>query len=221
VNGDTVARMDVAAMRASYEEAGLGEDDLAPTWLEQFRAWLGDAVAAELREANAMVVATADTSAAPSARFVLLKGLDERGLAFYTNLNSRKARELAANPQASLVFPWYALQRQVIVCGGIERVADDEADAYFSGRPWGSQIGAAASPQSEVVPDRAVLDAAWDTLAARYPEGSDVPRPEHWGGLRVVPQTVEFWQGRHNRMHDRLRYRRAIDGAWVVERLAP
>jgi len=212
---------DVAAMRHSYEEAGLGESDLAPTWLEQFRAWMRDALTAELREANAMVVATADGSAAPSARFVLLKGLDERGFVFYTNLDSRKGRELAANPQAALVFPWYALQRQVTVRGGVERVSEEETDAYWVTRPWGSRIGAAASPQSIVVESREDLDARWDALAAQYPEGTDVPRPQHWGGLRVMPESVEFWQGRYNRMHDRLRYRRSDDGAWVVERLAP
>jgi pyridoxamine 5'-phosphate oxidase len=212
---------DVAAMRASYEQAGLSEADLAPTWPQQFRAWMADAVTAELREANAMVVATADTAAAPSARFVLLKGFDERGFAFYTNRESRKGRELAANPQAALVFPWYALQRQVTVRGGVEHVSEQETDAYWATRPWGSRIGAAASPQSTVVDAREELDARWDALAADYPEGTDVPRPDHWGGLRVVPETVEFWQGRKNRMHDRLRYRRDDSGAWVIERLAP
>ncbi len=211
---------DVAAMRASYEQAGLSEEDLAPTWLEQFRIWMQCAVEAELREANAMVVASADVDAAPSARFVLLKGFDERGFAFYTNLQSRKGRELAANPQAALVFPWYALQRQVTVRGSVERVSEEETDAYWATRPWGSRIGAAASPQSTVVPSREELDARWDDLAASYPEGSDVPRPDSWGGLRVVPNAVEFWQGRRNRMHDRLRYRRDGD-AWVIERLAP
>jgi pyridoxamine 5'-phosphate oxidase len=212
---------DVAAMRASYEQAGLSEADLAPTWTDQFRSWMADAVTAELREANAMVVATADSTAAPSARFVLLKGYDERGFAFYTNLDSRKGREIAANPQAGLVFPWYALQRQVTVRGRVERVSEEETDAYWATRPWGSRIGAAASPQSTVVDAREELDARWDALAAEYPEGTDVPRPDHWGGLRVVPETVEFWQGRKNRMHDRLRYRRDDSGAWVVERLAP
>ncbi len=180
-----------------------------------------DAVAAELREANAMVVVSADATAAPSARFVLLKGLDERGFVFYTNRESRKARELASNPQGALVFPWYALQRQVTVRGAVERVSDEETDAYWVTRPWGSRIGAAASPQSAVVESRAELDARWDALAAQYPEGSDVPRPPHWGGLRVMPGSIEFWQGRRNRMHDRLRYRRSDDGAWIVERLAP
>ncbi len=212
---------DVAAMRASYEQAGLSEADLAPTWTEQFRAWMADAVRAELREANAMVVATAGAAADPSARFVLLKGYDERGFAFYTNRDSRKGREIAANPQAGLVFPWYALQRQVTVRGRVERVSEEETDAYWATRPWGSRIGAAASPQSTVVDSREELDARWDALAAEYPEGTEVPRPDHWGGLRVVPETVEFWQGRRNRMHDRLRYRRDDSGAWVVERLAP
>jgi pyridoxamine 5'-phosphate oxidase len=212
--------VDVAAMRHSYEQAGLSEEDLAPTWLEQLGRWLQDAIAAELPEPNAMVVATADARGVPSARFVLLKGMDDRGLAFFTNLHSRKGSELAANPHASLVFPWFPLQRQVLVCGPVEPVADEEADTYFAARPWGSRLGALASPQSQVVGSRAELDARWDAAAAQYPEGGPVPRPEHWGGLRVVPDTVEFWQGRRNRMHDRLRFRR--DGAaWVVERLAP
>lgn len=218
--GPGVMSPDVAAMRHSYEEAGLLETDAAATWLEQFRRWLKDAVDAGLPEPNAMVVATADTSGAPSARFVLLKGLDERGLAFYTNLESRKGRELAANPQASLVFPWFPLQRQVLVGGRVERVSDEEADAYFAQRPWGSRIGAVASPQSQVVASRAELDERWDAVAAQYPDGADVPRPAHWGGLRVVPETVEFWQGRRDRMHDRLCYRHAV-GGWVLERLAP
>lgn len=213
--------LDVAAMRRSYELAGLSEADLAPTWLAQLQQWMHDAVEAGLPEPNAMVVATADADAHPSARFVLLKGLDERGLSFYTNLESRKGQEIAANPHAALVFPWFPLQRQVLVRGAVERVSDAEADAYFAQRPWGSRLGALASPQSQVVASREELDARWDAMAAKHPEGGDVPRPPHWGGLRVLPETVEFWQGRGNRMHDRLRYRREDGGAWVVERLAP
>lgn len=211
---------DVKAMRRSYEQAGLGETEVAATWLEQLRRWMQDAIDAGLPEPNAMVVASATGDAVPSARFVLLKGIDERGLAFYTNLESRKGREIRENPHAALVFPWFPLQRQVLVQGPVERVDDTEADAYFSERPWGSRIGALASPQSQVVATRAELDERWDAAATQYPEGSDVPRPEHWGGLRVVPETVEFWQGRKNRMHDRLRFRRDGDG-WVLERLAP
>jgi pyridoxamine 5'-phosphate oxidase len=208
----------LAAMRRSYRRSGLDAGDLAPTWLEQLRAWLGEA--AELEEPNAMVLATAGEGGRPSARTVLLKGLDERGLRFYTNLDSRKGRELRANPYACVVFPWVDLQRQVTVNGSVEELSAAESDAYFATRPPGSRIGAAASPQSEVIPSRTVLEDARDALLTEHPEG-DVPRPARWGGLCLIPETVEFWQGRPDRLHDRLRYRRAPDGDWVVERLAP
>jgi pyridoxamine 5'-phosphate oxidase len=205
-------------MRRSYTRSGLDEDHVAPTWLEQLRVWLGEA--AELLEPNAMVLGTAGADGRPSARTVLLKGLDERGLVFYTNLDSRKGRDLRANPYASLLFPWVELQRQVALAGRVEEVGPGESDAYFATRPYGSQIGALASPQSEVIAGRDVLERARDELLARHPEGGPVPRPPHWGGLRLVPDEVEFWQGRPDRLHDRLRYRR--DGErWVVERLAP
>jgi pyridoxamine 5'-phosphate oxidase len=207
-------------MRRSYEARGLAETDLAGDWVTQFRRWLDDAIAADLPEPNAMVLATADADGRPSARTVLLKGYDGAGLVFYTNYRSRKGRELAANPRASVVFPWIALARQVIVTGSVEPVPADRSDAYFASRPHGSQVGAAASPQSEVVPDRAALDAAWERVGALYPDGTPVPRPEYWGGYLLCPDTVEFWQGQVNRMHDRLRYRRE-NGDWVVERLAP
>jgi pyridoxamine 5'-phosphate oxidase len=166
-----------------------------------------------------MVVATADAAGTPSARTVLLRGVDERGFAFYTNLGSRKGREALANPRASCVFTWLGLQRQVVVTGAVERVADDEADGYWASRPLPSRVSAAASPQSQVVASRDVLDGAWARVAA---QGEDVPRPPHWGGLRVVPDAVEFWQGRRDRFHDRLRFRRHSGrDEWVVERLAP
>ncbi len=215
-----MATPDVAAMRRSYEQGGLDEDDLAPTWLAQFERWLEDAVRAELPEPNAMVLATADEHGGPSARTVLLKGLDARGFVCFTNLASRKGREARANPRAALVFGWVALQRQVVVAGAVEPVAAREADAYFASRPHGSQLGALASPQSRVIAGRVVLEHARDELERRHPEGTPVPRPEGWGGLRVVPATVEFWQGRADRLHDRLRFRRDGDG-FVVERLAP
>ena len=198
----------------------LGERDLAGTWHEQLAAWLQDAIAAGVPEANAMVLATADADGRPSARTVLMKGLDEAGLLFFTNLRSRKGSELAANPHAAAVFPWIALGRQAIVVGEVELADDAVSDAYFESRPHGSQIGARASAQSTVVPDRAALDAAWERERALHPPGSRVPRPAHWGGLRIRPATVEFWQGRADRMHDRLRFRRAGE-AWVLERLAP
>jgi pyridoxamine 5'-phosphate oxidase len=209
-------------MRGFYVAGTLDESDLAGGWLTQFERWLDDAVNAGVPESNAMVMSTADASGRPSARTVLLKSVDEHGFVLYTNLDSRKGRDVAANPYASLVFPWIALHRQVIVNGAVERVADAEADEYFATRPHGSQLGALASHQSQVIPSRAVLDQARAELARRYPDGSEVPRPRHWGGLRIAPDSVEFWQGRADRLHDRLRYRRnESSGAWVVERLAP
>lgn len=209
------------AMRRSYERGGLDEADAAGHWLVQLQRWLGEAEAAGITEPNAMVVATAAPDGRPSARTVLLKGLDERGLVFYTNRESGKGRELAANPAASLVFPWGDLQRQVTVRGDVEPTTDAESDAYFAARPRGSQLGAAASPQSAVIADRAVLTAAKAQLEATYPEGTPIPRPPHWGGYRVRPRSVEFWQGRPDRLHDRLRYRAGDDGRWILERLAP
>lgn len=208
-------------MRRSYEPpgGGLEEGDLAPTWLAQFERWLDAAVSSgQLVEPNAMVLATADGDGRPSARTVLLKGVDERGFVLFTNLESRKGRDVLANPNAALVFDWIELGRQVTVTGGAERVSDAESDEYFASRPRGSQIGAHASRQSRVIASREELDDACSAAGARYPH--EVPRPPYWGGVRVVPETVEFWQGRPNRLHDRLRFRRG-DGDWVVERLAP
>ena len=207
-----------AVMRQDYRRAELRRADLAASWVEQFARWFADAAASGLPEPNAMIVATAAPDARPSARTVLLKGYDERGLVFFTNYGSRKGREALANPAASLVFPWFAMQRQVVVCGAVERVDRAETEAYFAGRPLGSRLGAWASPQSRVIAGRDELDAAYAEAAARW--GEDVPPPEHWGGLRVVPETVEFWQGRSSRLHDRLLY--VCDaGNWSVERLAP
>ena len=208
-------------MRRAYDAAGLAEADVAPTWREQFERWLADADRAGLTEPNAIVLATADPSAAPSARTVLLKGVDDRGFVVFTNLRSRKAREALANPAASIVVPWIDLRRQVVVTGAVEPVAAAEADAYFASRPRGSQLSAIASQQSEVVSGREALERAREEVAARYAEGEAIPRPEHWGGLRIVPDAVEFWQGRPDRLHDRLRFRRGTDGSWGLERLAP
>ena len=208
-------------MRRDYTERGaLLESDLAPTWPEQFARWFSDALDAALPEPNAMIVATADATGRPSARTVLLKGYDERGFVFFTNYTSRKGTEASQNPYASLVFPWFPMQRQVIVCGAVEKVDRAETEAYFATRPRGSQLGAWASPQSQVLPDREAVDAGLSAAVERFGADGDVPPPPHWGGLRVRPETVEFWQGRSNRLHDRLRYR-AADGGWVVERLAP
>lgn len=211
-----------AGMRNEYAaDLGLSEPDLAPDWPTQFGRWFADAVAYPLPEPNAMVVGTADAEGRPSGRTVLLKGYDPDGFVFYTNYGSRKGAEATANPWASLVFPWFAMQRQVVVAGRVEPVDRAETEAYFASRPRGSQLGAWASAQSTVVPDRAALDAAYRATAERFADVDEIPAPPYWGGFRVRPETVEFWQGRASRLHDRLRYRRTDEGAWVVERLAP
>ncbi|MBD0424864.1 pyridoxamine 5'-phosphate oxidase [Streptomyces sp. TRM S81-3] len=213
---------DLASMRKQYRAEGLSETELAATPLEQFARWFKQAATeGGMFEPNAMVVSTADTEGRPSSRTVLLKHFDERGFVFYTNYDSQKARELDGNPYVSLLFPWHPMARQVIVAGVARRTGREETVAYFRSRPHGSQLGAWASAQSSVVGSRAELDAAYAELAARYPEGEQVPVPPHWGGYRVVPRTVEFWQGRENRLHDRLRYVAQADGAWRVERLSP
>lgn len=211
----------LAAMRRVYEYGGLDESDLAADWLTQFRRWLDDAVGAGLSEPNAMIVATASQDGRPTARTVLLKAVDEHGFVFFTHYTSRKGQQALANPVASLVFPWHPIQRQVLVTGSVEPVSDAESDAYFASRPRGAQLGALASQQSAVIASRADLEAARDALAARYPEGTPVPRPPTWGGFRVVPDSIEFWQGRPDRLHDRLRFRRPDHSTWLVERLAP
>ena len=211
-----------AAMRRDYTERGaLLEADLAADWRSQFARWFAEATAAGLPEPNAMVVATADARARPSARTVLLKGYDERGFVFYTNYASRKGTEALTNPAASLVFPWFPMQRQVVVAGAVERVDRAETEEYFATRPRGSQLGAWASPQSQVVPDRAAVEAGLAAAVERFGTEGPIPPPPHWGGLRVVPDAVEFWQGRSSRLHDRLRFRRTEEGLWVLERLAP
>ncbi|MDQ3741926.1 MAG: pyridoxamine 5'-phosphate oxidase, partial [Actinomycetota bacterium] len=215
----TLVLAPLAAMRREYLAASLEEADLAPTWLEQFRRWFGEAAAA-VGEPNALVLATASAGGAPSGRVVLLKGVDERGFTVFTNLGSRKGREAAENPRAALVFPWVAMERQVVVTGAIAPVPDEEADAYFASRPRGAQLSALGSPQSSVVESRGELERLRAEAEAAHPEGTQVRRPEGWGGLRVTPEAVEFWQGRPDRLHDRLRFRREGE-AWLVERLAP
>ncbi|NEC48876.1 pyridoxamine 5'-phosphate oxidase [Actinospica acidiphila] len=214
--------LDLASMRKQYRTEGLSETDLAATPVEQFARWFAQAAReGGLFEPNAMIVSTADAAGRPSSRTVLLKHFDDSGFVFYTNYESRKGRDLAENPHVSLLFPWHPVARQVIVTGTATRTGRDETAAYFRTRPHGSQLGAWASGQSTVIASREELDSAYAGLAARYPEQERVPVPPHWGGFRVAPETVEFWQGRENRLHDRLRYVAAPGGGWRVERLAP
>ncbi len=211
--------MTLAELRKEYSLAGLVEKDLAKDPYRQFEKWFHEAEAAKLIEPNAMILATAGKDGRPSARTVLLKGFDGRGFMFFTNYESRKGRELEGNPHASLVFPWFPLERQVIIEGSVTKVTREESDAYFHSRPRASQIAAWASPQSTLISSRSVLEESVKALEEKY-AGREVPLPPHWGGWRVSPATVEFWQGRRSRLHDRLRYRRQKD-EWIVERLAP
>jgi pyridoxamine 5'-phosphate oxidase len=210
---------ELAALRREYGDAGLDQPDLAPDPIAMFRRWMHDTVVAGLHEPNAMVVSTVSSEGRPSSRMVLLKGVDERGFVFYSNYDSRKGGELAGNPRAALLFPWHDLQRQVRVEGTTERVSQEESQRYFASRPRASQLGAWASPQSEVVDSRDELDRRYAETERRF-DDTDVPLPENWGGYRVAPDVVEFWQGRRGRMHDRLVYRRTTDG-WAAVRLAP
>jgi pyridoxamine 5'-phosphate oxidase len=210
--------MKLADIRTDYKFAALNEADVAADPIAQFEKWLNEAIAARLPEPNAMTVATADAAGKPSARIVLIKGVDARGFVFYTNYASRKGHDIDVNPQAALLFHWTELERQVRIEGRVERVSTDESDAYYLSRPLGSRIGAWASPQSEVIASREALETAMATQEARL--GPAPSRPPHWGGLRVVPDAIEFWQGRSSRLHDRLRYVKTTDG-WRLERLAP
>lgn len=211
---------DLSALRREYESHSLDVKDVAPDPFAQFARWFDDTSATEIHEPNAMTLATATRDGVPSARMVLLKGVDARGFVFFTNYSSRKGHELDDNPRAALVFYWDELHRQVRVEGAVEKVSHEESDAYFAARPVGSRIGAWASPQSEVVEGREVLEARVREVSERFGDGA-IPRPEFWGGYRVVPSSVEFWQGRTSRMHDRVRYRREGGGGWRIERLAP
>ncbi|HEY1460032.1 MAG TPA: pyridoxamine 5'-phosphate oxidase [Casimicrobiaceae bacterium] len=212
--------MKIADLRREYHRAALDENAVDRDPMLQFERWLDEAVRAELPEPTAMALATADAAGRPSARIVLLKGLADGGFTFFTNYESRKGGELAARPDAALLFHWIELERQVRIEGRVGKLDDGESDAYFASRPLGSRLGAWASPQSRVIPDRVWLESAFDAAQRRF-GGSALPRPAHWGGYRLVPESFEFWQGRASRLHDRIRYRRDESGHWLVERLAP
>lgn len=217
--------MDLGDYRQEYETAGIDIGDVDADPFVQFETWFRAAEQASVYEPNAMIVSSVAADGTPQARVVLLKTFDAAGFVFFTNYDSDKGREIANNPRVSLTFSWVELHRQIRIVGTADRVSPHESDAYYESRPRGSRIGAWASPQSEVIPDRSVLDERWREIEERYGD-EPIPRPEHWGGIRVAPTSIEFWQGRMNRMHDRLRYTRAAADAedpraWTIERLAP
>ena len=210
----------IANLRRNYSLRELNEVDVDPDPCRQFQCWFDEAIAAQLPEPNAMTLATATRDGTPTARVVLLKGLDESGFVFYTNYKSHKGEELAQNPKAAIVFWWAELERQIRIQGQVEKVSSQESEDYFHSRPVGSQLSAWVSQQSQVIPNRAVLEQRLQELTQHY-QNQPIPRPPHWGGYRLIPNAIEFWQGRPNRLHDRLLYKRLEDGNWKIERLSP
>lgn len=212
--------LSIADLRQNYSRYGLSETDVDPNPFKQFATWLQQAVDAQLLEPNAMTLATATPDGQPSARMVLLKDFDERGFVFFTNYQSHKGKQLTDNPWAALVFWWVPLERQVRIEGKVEKIAPQESDAYFHSRPRESQLGAWVSDQSQIIANRDLLEQKLEELTAQYTD-REIPRPPDWGGFRVVPTNIEFWQGRPSRLHDRLRYCLTEEGAWLIERLSP
>ncbi|MDR2463889.1 MAG: pyridoxamine 5'-phosphate oxidase [Verrucomicrobiales bacterium] len=212
--------LNIADLRREYATRGLRREDLAENPVAQFRAWFKEAQAAELLEPNAMSLATAGADGRVTARMVLLKAFDERGFVFFTNYDSAKARQMAENERVALLFPWLALERQVSVSGRVEKISAAESLAYFASRPFGSRLGAWISQQSRVIPSRKLLELKFEEMRRKFANG-EVPLPGFWGGYRVAPLTVEFWQGAASRLHDRFQYSRGADGEWVIERLSP
>ncbi len=212
-------KSEIADIRKDYKQHSLNEADVAADPFEQFGRWWNDAIAAEVEEVNAMTLATASKDGIPSARIVLLKGYDEQGFVFFTNYESTKGKELMANPNAALVFFWRELERQVRIEGRVEKVSSEESDEYFHSRPEGSRIGAWSSPQSAIITNRTIIETNVTQYSKRF-EGHEIPRPEHWGGYRVIPNKFEFWQGRSSRLHDRFQYIKDQE-QWMRNRLAP
>jgi pyridoxamine 5'-phosphate oxidase len=212
--------MNIADIRTDYRRGELRREDLKENAIEQFQLWLDDACRAGLTEPTAMSLATVSKDGGPLLRTVLLKGLDERGFVFFTNLESRKARHIRENPHVSLLFPWLPLERQVIITGRAARISAVESLRYFINRPRGSQLAAWASRQSSVISSRQILEMEWERMKQKFGTG-EIPVPSFWGGFRVYAETIEFWQGGHDRLHDRFQYTRQADGSWVIQRLAP
>jgi pyridoxamine 5'-phosphate oxidase len=212
--------MDLSELRKEYADHGLDRHELREDPLEQFHHWFSQAKASGIVEPNAMVLSTSDHQGCPTSRTVLLKAADKTGLCFFTNYGSRKGAHLARDARATLLFPWFALERQVHITGSVTKTSEEESIAYFGRRPYGSQLGALVSEQSQTIPDRKHLEERLAELRAKHPEGK-VPKPRNWGGYRLIPESFEFWQGRTNRLHDRFLYLRGKDGAWTIQRLAP